>query len=284
MRLITLLLLATVCLNPATGWAEDCATAATLYRQARQTTATATRIKLLNQSVDLCERFNARYQLANAQARNGQLDQAAHGYKRALQLASTPRNQALAHARIAQLNLLGEPPDYPTALARLNAAFALLEQTDDTPPDWIQTLRKHVEDNMERNGIVPATLISRAFSTRTFTPVAKIDLRILFERDSARLTDQGRRQIRELSIALRKRHKPGRHIELIGHTDSRGAAAHNLALSKRRAESVQARLIQLAPELEKDITIAWKGETRLLYPGNSEDDHRRNRRVEVRLR
>jgi outer membrane protein OmpA-like peptidoglycan-associated protein len=72
-------------------------------------------------------------------------------------------------------------------------------------------------------------------------------------------------------------------IEVIGHTDLSGDEQRNELLSTRRAERVRALLVEqgFAPE-----TVSVRGVAARDFAGNpdAEDDLRRNRRVDVRLR
>ncbi|NNE08188.1 MAG: OmpA family protein [Gemmatimonadetes bacterium] len=68
-----------------------------------------------------------------------------------------------------------------------------------------------------------------------------------------------------------------------GHTDSRGSAAYNEKLSRRRAESVRIRFIDALGIDGARLESAGYGETRLLVPGESSTAHALNRRVEFRV-
>jgi outer membrane protein OmpA-like peptidoglycan-associated protein len=79
---------------------------------------------------------------------------------------------------------------------------------------------------------------------------------------------------------------PGGHdslrLEIAGHTDNSGTAAHNLALSKGRAAAV-------VPALVKDYGIAVTrlqppgyGDTKPVAPNTTEENKAKNRRVELR--
>lgn len=70
------------------------------------------------------------------------------------------------------------------------------------------------------------------------------------------------------------------NISVTGHTDSSGADAYNLELSKKRAQSVAEYLYThgLAPSR---FTIKWFGETQPKYDNETAEGRKKNRRVEL---
>src|SRR5690348_7903138 len=62
---------------------------------------------------------------------------------------------------------------------------------------------------------------------------------ITFALNSAQLTPQAREVLDMIAEALRMAKLKGRQFEVEGHTDATGGDEYNLALSKRRAESVK---------------------------------------------
>jgi outer membrane protein OmpA-like peptidoglycan-associated protein len=110
------------------------------------------------------------------------------------------------------------------------------------------------------------------------------DLYINFDFDSATLTVDGRRQVQELAKALdllaASWSRP-MALRIIGHTDARGTNEYNDTLSRRRAEAVRDILVReyrVAPAL---VTVEGRGKRERLFTGTTEDDHARNRRVEI---
>ena len=76
---------------------------------------------------------------------------------------------------------------------------------------------------------------------------------------------------------------PNVDISVVGHTDSVGSDAYNLALSLRRAETVRAALV--AAGVPSDIIeIAYHGANNPLIPTPRGVPELRNRRVEVTIR
>jgi len=70
-------------------------------------------------------------------------------------------------------------------------------------------------------------------------------------------------------------------IEVVGHTDSRGDAASNQALSEARAAAVQAYLSAAYPEA--DITSNGMGENSPVATNSTADGRALNRRVEIQV-
>ncbi len=111
-----------------------------------------------------------------------------------------------------------------------------------------------------------------------------VDLVVEFEYDSDEITAASDQQVENLAAALKEMLDAGtgETLTLAGHTDERGAVAYNLDLSRRRAEAVKRRLVKdyaLSPDR---LATKGYGKSHPKVPkATSEDDHRRNRRVEI---
>ena len=109
--------------------------------------------------------------------------------------------------------------------------------------------------------------------------VRSIDLNIAFGYDSAELTDEAKVQIRELGAALISQQLDGATFGIYGHTDAKGAAEYNLALSEKRARAVMDFLLAEFDIDPARLTAKGLGETRLK---NAEKPNApENRRVQV---
>jgi len=103
---------------------------------------------------------------------------------------------------------------------------------------------------------------------------------VLFNVNEAQLKPDGLRNVQKLAAFMTK--YPQRTVLVEGFTDSTGSSAHNLELSKRRAESVRGALESMGIASDRSATRGY-GES---YPvaGNDTGANRQlNRRVEIIL-
>lgn len=109
----------------------------------------------------------------------------------------------------------------------------------------------------------------------------KLDLEILFDFDSDRLTEQGRDVLDQLGAALNAEEmRAVRKVMLEGHTDARGSDTYNLDLSTRRARSVRDYLAsQHGVARNRQLSVVGKGARELANPQAPEDAV--NRRVRI---
>jgi outer membrane protein OmpA-like peptidoglycan-associated protein len=84
--------------------------------------------------------------------------------------------------------------------------------------------------------------------------------------------------LKEIAAALTE--NPGVRVKIIGHTDSDGADAANLDLSKRRAESVKSELAKTFSIDASRIETDGAGETKPVAPNDTPVNKALNRRVE----
>src|SRR5215212_8131870 len=64
---------------------------------------------------------------------------------------------------------------------------------------------------------------------------------ILYPFDSDQILPAGRENLRQLAQSLQR--YPGTEVLIVGHTDSQGSDAYNMALSQRRADSARMYLV-----------------------------------------
>lgn len=119
-------------------------------------------------------------------------------------------------------------------------------------------------------------------------PVARLEqneIRILepvkFGNNSDKLLPESEPVLGSVMEVL-KAHAEITKLEVRGHTDSRGGAAANLSLSKRRAASVMRWLIAHGVDASR-LTSNGFGSTRPIDSNETDDGRRNNRRVEFRI-
>jgi outer membrane protein OmpA-like peptidoglycan-associated protein len=104
---------------------------------------------------------------------------------------------------------------------------------------------------------------------------------LYFEFNRAQLTAESQREVdRILSEAAVV---PAAEIDVIGHTDSKGAAEYNDNLGRTRAQSVASLMAGRGFERAR-ISVQSRGEREPLIQTPDETEEPKNRRVEIRLR
>ena len=102
---------------------------------------------------------------------------------------------------------------------------------------------------------------------------------ILFDTDSDRLKPESAPVIQTIARGLEN--NPNLKLQIEGHTDSVGNAAHNLDLSKRRAEAVKAVLVAQFRIDEARLTTAGMGAMKPIDSNDTPQGRSQNRRVEL---
>lgn len=106
-----------------------------------------------------------------------------------------------------------------------------------------------------------------------------IDLEVYFDFGQSQITTEGAKTLRLLGQALSDPRFAGARFVIAGHTDAKGPAAFNLALSQARAEAVRRWLIANFRLPPQSLIARGFGSTQLKDPANPEGDQ--NRRVQV---
>ena len=108
------------------------------------------------------------------------------------------------------------------------------------------------------------------------------DLAIYFDVNEASLTDSERLKLDNLFKRLPSNERY--EIILIGNTDRDGSLDYNLILSKRRAETVQRKLVYFYKYEGKNIKVYYFGETKSIHSGDYTDELKQaDRRVDLKL-
>ena len=103
---------------------------------------------------------------------------------------------------------------------------------------------------------------------------------VLFDFDSADLTEKGREQLE--GVAEEMRLNRFLVVEVNGHTDFIGSETYNLLLSERRAETVLAALRERGVDPAR-LKLAWHGSRTPVADNATEGGRQQNRRVEFEL-
>ena len=107
---------------------------------------------------------------------------------------------------------------------------------------------------------------------------AKVGTTVLFEFDSAQLTDYAQRVLDRQAAFMKAR--PETRVIIGGHADERGTREYNLALGERRANAVARYLVIQGVNRSQIETVSY-GEERPLSLARNDSGWSRNRRVEL---
>ena len=103
---------------------------------------------------------------------------------------------------------------------------------------------------------------------------------VLFEFDKWRITKQGVEALSTVQDMCAK--LPRHNIIIAGHTCNLGIGSYNWDLSMKRAQRVARYLVQSGIP-GRQILVEYYGENFPLAPNNTEENRRKNRRVEIRF-
>jgi len=132
------------------------------------------------------------------------------------------------------------------------------------------------EDGAVASGLGSATSFEDYLRENPGSPLSRQV--IYFEYDSAEISAEDLDLLSAHARYLGA--NPGQRITLEGHTDERGSREYNIALSERRALSVQ-RILEFDGVYSTQITVVGYGEEKPAADGSSEAAWRLNRRVEI---
>lgn len=132
-------------------------------------------------------------------------------------------------------------------------------------------------DDLKSNAVQVEGRRRRAEPTPGAAP--SIDLAVNFEYASAKLTPDARLVLDNLAQALADPKLAASRFRIAGHTDARGGDAYNLALSKRRAQSVAEYLKGQHNIGAQRLGVEGYGRSQLLDAANPESAV--NRRVQI---
>lgn len=118
----------------------------------------------------------------------------------------------------------------------------------------------------------------------TMRPIIRgVNLDVHFDFDKSTIKQESYTLLDALGEALQSPELKDKRIIIGGHTDSKGSAKYNLALSKKRADAVKQYLIDRWKVDPATMDTVGYGKSRPLNTGLTEADQQKNRRVEIRL-
>lgn len=138
--------------------------------------------------------------------------------------------------------------------------------------DYLNRQQRELEQDLAGTG---ATVVNTGDSLLITLPD-----NITFAVDSSTVQPQFMSTLSDMAQTLRS--YPQSYVDVIGHTDSTGAAAYNQQLSERRAQSVANVLINRGVQRERIVAYGF-GETQPIADNNTPQGRAANRRVEIRV-
>jgi len=99
-----------------------------------------------------------------------------------------------------------------------------------------------------------------------------------FELNSAELNPEGQQEADRLAVLMNEH--PEAKVELVGYTDSLGAASYNQKLSEKRAQAVADALTEQGVDSSR-ITVRGEGENNPIASNDTKEGRAKNRRVEI---
>jgi outer membrane protein OmpA-like peptidoglycan-associated protein len=112
-------------------------------------------------------------------------------------------------------------------------------------------------------------------------PLPPREFLLYFESGGDTLTAESLALVTDIVEAVRQR--PAPDVSVIGHTDTTGEAAANIALGLQRATLIRDLLVTSGLDPSR-VDVASHGETNLLVPTPDDTAEAKNRRVEVTVR
>ncbi|GHT48941.1 hypothetical protein AGMMS49982_01240 [Bacteroidia bacterium] len=182
------------------------------------------------------------------------------------------------------------PPETPPELPILPDMEAVPEELPELPGDTVtaETFTDTTRVVRRRRSVVQANKerVARLIA------VKRLEQPINFDFGSSDLVDESKtaldRKIRYLKLQMDEKiailtKYPDLKIHIEGHSDNVGTSEQNMMMGKERAEAVKAYLLNHDIPAEIILETVSKGESQPLVPNTSEDNRRKNRRVEIKV-
>jgi outer membrane protein OmpA-like peptidoglycan-associated protein len=195
-------------------------------------------------------------------------------------VAATARAQAeqLATQRQLAKKQAATPEQAKVALAHSQGQLAEAAQRK-TQTEATLAMEQAARGGAEKNAREATEALAKlAAKEEARGTVITLSGSVLFATNEAMLLPGARERLDQVADALAT--KRGRAVTVEGHTDSRGTAQHNLALSQRRAEAVRSHLMSRGSPPDK-IEARGMGMERPVKGNESAEGRANNRRVEI---
>ena len=127
--------------------------------------------------------------------------------------------------------------------------------------------------------LLPTTAANNAETTHTVGKVMRLD-NLIFSQGTSKISASSFTELDEVVVMLKD--NPAMVIQLEGHTDVRGDPKLNMKLSQDRVDAVKTYLVSKGADKRRVKTKAFGG-TQPVSRENTEEAHKMNRRVELRV-
>lgn len=265
------------------------------YHQAINTLDLSKKIELLTESTKDCPKtYEILANLGDAYMQNTEYLKAHQNYKIMIDIIDNSKEQqAFALLRLMQSSQALEQPLevnlYANQIKKIKQrGFVWDEQYEKIYLKIYQENRHYLTQNMIQPNDLKKSLTqttNRGFLIEKIDqkPIVNIDIDIYFDYNSSKLTQKSQQTLKKLTETFKDSLSYNNKITVIGHTDTKGSEEYNQVLSEKRAKIVADYLKDELPTLSKKILAIGKGESEPISQGNTEQDHKINRRVTFQI-
>lgn len=192
------------------------------------------------------------------------------------------------HEIMIGLKICRKPKEEPIDIVQDSIPSDTLQIVEEDPIELIDTVEVSdpivqdpvVEDSVTETTIVEPKLLDLDSLNRAF---ADFDRLLLFKLNSATtVTSDNEKKILSSVVDILKEYDD-LNVVLEGHSCNRGEAERNMTLSERRALDIKNLLVKAGIK-ESRIATSGKGETQPLFPNTSDENQKKNRRVQFVFR